>query len=570
MLLLIAAFTIVFRVSKTTERETTWDVLGYYLYLPATFIHADPMLDNIDWIEKANENYKLTGTIYQLSYKNKNGPMYFFLMGMALFYLPFFILGHLLTIAIGGIADGFSPIYQYTLVAGGIFYTLLGVFLVLRILNHSTKDRSSALALGLFFFGTNMIQHLAYKNLETVNILFLLSAGVLWHSIRLYETKSNRHFYWLSLFIGLAVLVKPSEGVLILIPTLWGASNLDALKSQLRFFWEERRHILLAGIIPMLLAMPQLLYWYIKTGSPIVDSYVNAGVGLDFWNPHLMEVLFSYRKGWFVYTPLIIFSVIGLGFLIKKIPGLGWPILIFCLFELWVIASWTEWWYGAAFSCRPMVITYPFLMLSFAWLLSNLKNRFIKGAVIGLSSLMAVYGAFKWWQFSQFIVHPSRMTKEAYWDTMFDTEKVYDKERLMLVNRSDDGNSEMQFPSQYIITSIDSIDSKGNVSLPYHDVFKRKFSSITTTDHAWIEFSLDFIESELDSASAFMVFTAVGPEGDYGYIYHPIQLVNGHYEKRFLTPEMRYESDLIHAYIWVQNKSKIQIEKGAVIIYERQ
>jgi hypothetical protein len=65
-------------------------VLGYYLYLPASFIYDDPFPDDITWLEKLNDENHLAGTLYMVSTDDKGNKIYFFLMGTALFYLPFF------------------------------------------------------------------------------------------------------------------------------------------------------------------------------------------------------------------------------------------------------------------------------------------------------------------------------------------------------------------------------------------------------------------------------------------------------------------------------------------------
>lgn len=85
--------------------------------------------------------------------------------------------------------------------------------------------------------------------------------------------------------------------------------------------------------ICLLLVMPQMLYWHYKTGMYIYDSYKNPGVGLDYLSPHIINVLFSYRKGWLLYTPVMIFSLIGFYFLYKKIGRFFMPVLFISLFR---------------------------------------------------------------------------------------------------------------------------------------------------------------------------------------------------------------------------------------------
>ena len=73
----------IYRLNRVNEKEIAWDVLGYYLYLPATFIYDDPMLNDVGWLQHINDEKHLTGTLYMVSTNDEGQPMYFFLMGMA-------------------------------------------------------------------------------------------------------------------------------------------------------------------------------------------------------------------------------------------------------------------------------------------------------------------------------------------------------------------------------------------------------------------------------------------------------------------------------------------------------
>jgi len=66
-LVLICYFISVYRITRVSDTEISWDILGYYLYLPATFIYDQPMLNDIAWLEKVNAEKNLTGTLYQVS-----------------------------------------------------------------------------------------------------------------------------------------------------------------------------------------------------------------------------------------------------------------------------------------------------------------------------------------------------------------------------------------------------------------------------------------------------------------------------------------------------------------------
>ena len=111
-LIVVSCVLSTYRISNVDKNEISWDVLGYYLYLPATFIHHDPMLKDISWLKKENKERKLTGTLYMVSQNDKGEPMYFFLMGMALFYLPFFFMAGAFSSVSGFPIDGQSLDYK--------------------------------------------------------------------------------------------------------------------------------------------------------------------------------------------------------------------------------------------------------------------------------------------------------------------------------------------------------------------------------------------------------------------------------------------------------------------------
>ena len=115
-ILFIGTILSIYRISNVNEKEISWDVLGYYIPLPATFIHSDPLLNNTDWLKKVNAEKDLTGTLYMVSSNEEGEPMYFFLLGMAILFLPFFLIAHGWSMMFGLPMDGFSPPYLYAMV----------------------------------------------------------------------------------------------------------------------------------------------------------------------------------------------------------------------------------------------------------------------------------------------------------------------------------------------------------------------------------------------------------------------------------------------------------------------
>ena len=111
-LILLFIVIVLVRLNAVSENELTWDVFGYYLYLPATFIHHDFMLTDISWIHDVMKTHEISGTLYQLSRGPDGNTMYFFLMGMSILYSPFFFIGHIIAYLTDSPMDGFSEPYH--------------------------------------------------------------------------------------------------------------------------------------------------------------------------------------------------------------------------------------------------------------------------------------------------------------------------------------------------------------------------------------------------------------------------------------------------------------------------
>ncbi|MGB5026806.1 MAG: hypothetical protein WBO44_15740, partial [Saprospiraceae bacterium] len=244
-LIILFSAIFIFRISHIHTKEISWDVLGYYLYLPASFIHHDPGLHSIEWLQKINDEQQLTATFYQVGSNSKGEPMYFFLMGMALFYLPFFLLGHGMVQLTHYLPDGFSPPYQIALVFGGLVYTLIGLIFLRKILLNFFSERTTVFTMLIIVLGTNYIHHLTIDNLATVNVLFMLMSILVWNTIQFHKQANTRNLVWIAAPIFLMGLVKPSEIVALLIPLFWNVSSIAAFKDKMRLIVQFKGTILL-------------------------------------------------------------------------------------------------------------------------------------------------------------------------------------------------------------------------------------------------------------------------------------------------------------------------------------
>ena len=595
VLVITLLFIVFVRIDSLSNNELCWDVFGYYLYLPATFIHHDPMLNDITWIHKVMSELPISGTLYQLN-RGPDNNVYFFLMGMSILYGPFFFIGHIIALLTHFEPDGFSLPYQYSIALGMLVYTLLGLLLLRKILLKFFDDRIVAIVLAIIVIGTNYIHFVTFKNIDTANSLFFLLAVTTWFTLRWHETYRLKHLIILSISLALTLLVKPSEIVCVLIPIFWGVYNKKTFIDKIALIFKNFRQFIIAGIVFGLVVLPQVLYWKLDTGQFLFDSYVNPGVGLDFLSPHIVKILFSFRKGWLLYTPVMLFALFGFIYLYKSRKDIFYAILLYFLTTFYIIASWTEWWYGA----RPMITTYVVLSIPLGMTINKIFNSRIITKYL-FSSIILFFIAlnlFQWWQLRHYILDPYRTTRKYYF-AIFGKTKIKPETRYLLsIERSftgyekfnDTPNYEMRNIGYYDFSDKDtnlynyycydsisrSIVLKLDSTRTFSPNVKIPYCGITNKDHAWLRSRVDIlIPKGYDEEFPCLIMTFNRIEGNYCYRSNCIsqETYNTHEGKwihvsmDYLTPEIRNKHDIFQAYIWHRGKKPIYIDNFRVNAY---
>lgn len=409
----------------------SWDVMGYYTYLPAGIIYQD--LAQLKFREDIQKQYNSTG-LDMAAYPTGNGNKIMkYPMGMALAYSPWFLMAHTTATFTSYPADGYSFPYQFFIEFGCLIYAFIGLWYFRKILIRYFEDDVSAITLILIALGTNYLNYTAFDMAMPHNFLFTLYAILTWYTIKWYEKPNFKDSIIVGVCIGWASLARPTEVISILIPVLWGLSNLDSVRERF-FLWKKHfGKLFLTGSIIAGIGLLQIVYWKIFSGKLLEYSYQDQGFS---WNGvHMKNCFISYRKGWLMYTPVMAFSLIGFYFLWKKnqvqnlLEKHFWAVFIFFLINTYIIFSWDIWWYGGGFGQRSMIPSYVLLGLPLAAFLAFIKQHFL--AKIGFGILIfgcLALNLFQTWQahtpYGGF--ETENMTKAYYWKifgkTKFDPE----------------------------------------------------------------------------------------------------------------------------------------------------
>lgn len=401
--------------NRAEQEVIDQDVIQYYSYLPAYFIEHDIELKFLDTMQ----------SIPPRRYWHLDTPdgkhVFKMSMGVAYLYSPFFFIAHYSTLKGRLPADGFSLHYKTWLTAGSVFYSFLALLLIRFLLLKYYEKFTTAVTLLILGVGTNLYCYIVHDPLMSHAYSFFLFSAFLVLIYKWYELPGIWKATGLGAVGGLIALVRPTNIIIVIAFFLYGIQSFGDLKRRLTLFKQKWIHLLVMVAFAGLIWVPQLLYWKQVTGQYLYYSYAHEKF---YWgSPHIMDVLFGYRKGWLIYTPLMFMAVIGLFILTQKAKEWKWTLWVFFPLNIYIVSSWWCWWYGGSFGQRPLVDSYPLMAIPLAATLRViLKSRPIVQNVSGFVFLFFIHlNMFQTWQYSTSLLHYESMTKKAYWKLLFQT-----------------------------------------------------------------------------------------------------------------------------------------------------
>ena len=396
---------------KYNLKVTTWDALGYYMYLPSAFIYDDAT--QLKWFPDIDKKYQVSGGwVYQANiYKKTNKYVFKYLGGVAILEIPLFLTGHCIAKIFHYDADGFSAPYQYAIAFGVLLYCLLSIFLLRNILLKFFSDKTTAFTLLLIMLATNIIQYVAIDNAQSHGLIFPLYVLILYFTIKWHEKPKIRWACLIGYIIGIATISRPTEAIMLFIPLFWGTQTKESAREKWSLVKQYKKHIFYALFFTFLGVLPQLIYWQIATGFFVYD----VGSKWTFLNP-FFRVLFGWEKGWFIYTPVTIFFIVGM-FYMKSYPFKK-SVLWFCLLNIYIIISWFDWRYGGSYSTRALSQSYPVFALPLAAYIEHVNFKKWRYLFYILGLYLIGVNLFQIFQYNKTILHYNDMNRAYY-------EKIY-------------------------------------------------------------------------------------------------------------------------------------------------
>ncbi len=577
-------------IQHPQNNPISWDVFGYYLYLPAAFIHQDIALNDAAWVEAARDEYGASDTLYQLNCQDERCVMKYS-AGMALLYSPAFFAGHLAAWITASPMDGFSQPYQSALCFWSVCIAIVGLIFLRKALRLLFEDGLVSVLLLLVVMGTNYLFTVIVTLNMPHNYLFTLYAILLYFTLKFHKTGNHRFFNGAMVSVALMALARPTELMAILLPLFWGFSWNEGLSSKVKSLFHNKTTLVQTVFIFLFIGGIQLLYWKIASGHLVYYSYNNPGEGLEFFHPHILETLFSWRKGWLIYTPIMGFAVLGLFVNLRTRFDGRWALFFLLLLHFYVSASWTNWWYAESFSQRPLVQIYPLWTVALGGFLQWVLKRNQEQTTFGKKLFSRCFGAlllvlcalnyFQHWQMCAGVLKADRMTWEYYKSAFLQTSTPQNAEELLLLDRTP-VNGKVPWTNQHeyfpqLLQSWDFTEEEnGALKLQKEFEIAESWEDVASSDFGptWVKARIftPFSPSEQAFPSVVMTYTHHGK----GYAYQCEmpqfqfdETLGWNAELDYLVPEIRRENDEFAFQLYRQQEGVAWLSKLELWVYEK-
>ncbi|MDZ7743990.1 MAG: hypothetical protein U5Q03_20220 [Bacteroidota bacterium] len=494
----------------------------------------------------------------------------------------------------GLVTDGYSAVFHYGVLLASVFYTWLGLVFTFKILlGLGFRYRNALITCILILLGSNLYFYGFLHPGTSHAYSFSMMAVFLYYLQQFFYRNRLSDLIFTSLALGLTVLIRPFN-ILAIFLVFFVADSYGSFTRKIRESLMCTKKLLIA-VIPFLAVISiQVFINLLQSGQIFQWSYKNEGFYFD--DPQLLNIWFSYRKGLFLYTPLILISLLGLIPLYKRSRYRAMTGLLFFLLISYFISSWWNWYYGDSFGMRPFIDYYPFFAILLAYLLRSLSGKFAKITAILLFAALVSLNLFQTWQYQNSILHHADMNREKYWFVFLKTgkeyqnilgdgpESIYRENELEMLARYTHAFSRQKQNWQVKETAFgrheDQISDTlcvFNSKIDFGCTLSLKATNIPGSREAYFaECTFDLMEIDTNaSSSAFLVASVASATGEKrSYKAFRIKAVPDkktlQWEQKlfkFKLEGIKKPDDIVKIYLWNPEKKEFLIDDIQVIFY---
>lgn len=543
-------------VEKTNIKA---DGKGYYEYLPAVFIYQDLTWNYLDTIDTPGYYKHSEYNVGAIIGSGKDRHNKYF-VGTAILMAPFFGMAHIAAKISDHPADGYSLPYQKFMWISVLFYLWLGLFFIRKLLLKLKIKRLIIFITQLLLaFATPILHYVTFEPTFSHVYSFAAVSALMYCGYQFIKVRSNSYLYLLAILCALTFLIRPFN-ILIIPALLFAFKDIKELKEFATDMLRNKKVALfIALVLGAMLISLQCMLWYIQKGSIILDSYGHET--FDFTNPHFFNILFSYKKGLFIYSPVLLLgAILGLYYGIKNkkyIPLLAIiiPVAIFT----YVLSSWWSWWYGMSYGQRSYIDILVIFAITIAYGLNQLPKKTLY-VVLPIFLAAIPITVVQGFQYKNYILHWDSMEKDSFWEVFMKTTNKY--RGVLWQEKKTYASNQIIFKSK--------IKANAKVPISTTDVVLDiiDFSSTINGVFDMVELECDIKDADSDAKVILSLKTKSDSSVYWNQIYTYHQ-TRGSKEKQgaqfqFTIPKDQFQkADNLYLAIETENK-EIEVLKGVV------
>jgi len=310
-------------------------------------------------------------------------------IGCAILWSPFYAVGDLAARATGAPRDGFSTPYLAAIAYGSAVYGWLALVLAIRCADRlGYNGFVGALAVWL---GTPLAFYMYVAPPFSHACSAFAVALFTWMWLRVRDQWTPAGMAALGAAGALMVMVREQDvffgaaaavdfGVWALGFGPWTGGGSRSLKPKVQ-------SVVTAAIAFVVVYAPQLAAYEIVNGH--FGPHASVSNKMHWWSPHIFQVMFDPQHGYFVWTPLALLAIVGLGMLATRSRE-GAILLLMVALQFYIGGSVESWTVAGGFGQRRLVSISAALVIGYSCLWSLARARAARTALVAVT-LIAVY-----------------------------------------------------------------------------------------------------------------------------------------------------------------------------------
>ena len=331
-------------------------------------------------------------------FKDTGFPRQIFNVGPALFWYPFFLVGHGLAwglelARLPVVADGYSFPERLLPAVTSLPVVLIGVLLTLRMLRawrrvnpeeEANEDPLDLPATLLLLLASPLPAFVLVAPTFSHSLSYLFSALFLALAVETFgKARSREQDVALGLAVGCAALMRTQCGLLLVMlafePWRVQGRSLPSILRQRVLSWVR------VGAAAFLAFSPQIASNIVIFGELMTDPQGEGG--MRWAAPRFSLVLWQAKYGLFTTTPLLLLPTLAMPLLLRRRRWLGAALLATLALQFYINAVRRDW-AGVGFGMRRFIDVLPILTVAMVELLILLRSRtWLLSAALALAAV---------------------------------------------------------------------------------------------------------------------------------------------------------------------------------------